>query len=288
MSNTETDLAGTIAKVITEGNLKLFTQAERIAYYEKVCVTLGLNPLTRPFEYIDLNGRLMLYARKEASEQLRMIHGVSIERVEREVIDDVCYVTAYAKNKAGRTDSDVGAVGLVHPDRFFDDVSNRWRDNPKAGQPLSGEDLANAIMKATTKAKRRVTLSICGLSMLDETEIESVNNAVPASFTDPIPLPQAANTPAPAPSAANAETGPVPSETRPEAQLALIPDADVSEKVVGEVKKFCERLGKTRAWNGALDYVRRQYSGNEQLYAVQRITALRQELEAADAQQTAA
>jgi len=42
---------------------------------------------------------------------------------------------------------------------------------------LQGESLANALMKAETKAKRRVTLSICGLGMLDETEIGSIPTA---------------------------------------------------------------------------------------------------------------
>ena len=32
----------------------------------------------------------------------------------------------------------------------------------------------NAKLKAITKAKRRVTLSICGLGFLDETEIETI------------------------------------------------------------------------------------------------------------------
>jgi hypothetical protein len=42
---------------------------------------------------------------------------------------------------------------------------------------LRGEALANAIMKAETKAKRRATLSICGLGFLDETEIETIPDA---------------------------------------------------------------------------------------------------------------
>src|SRR5690606_24912460 len=37
--------------------------------------------------------------------------------------------------------------------------------------------LANAYMKAETKAKRRVTLSICGLGWLDETETETIPDA---------------------------------------------------------------------------------------------------------------
>jgi hypothetical protein len=40
---------------------------------------------------------------------------------------------------------------------------------------LKGEARANAFMKAETKAKRRVTLSICGLGILDETEIDSID-----------------------------------------------------------------------------------------------------------------
>ena len=37
---------------------------------------------------------------------------------------------------------------------------------------LTGVDLANAIMKTETKAKRRATLSICGMGLLDELEVE--------------------------------------------------------------------------------------------------------------------
>ena len=46
---------------------------------------------------------------------------------------------------------------------------------------LNCDDLANAFMKAETKAKRRVTLSICGLGILDETEIETIKNVTPVT-----------------------------------------------------------------------------------------------------------
>src|SRR5690606_25662498 len=39
---------------------------------------------------------------------------------------------------------------------------------------LKGEALANLRMKAVTKAKRRVTLSICGLGILDESELDTL------------------------------------------------------------------------------------------------------------------
>jgi hypothetical protein len=48
---------------------------------------------------------------------------------------------------------------------------------------LSGKEIANAIMAATTKAKNRVTLALAGLGMLDESEItvRATTTALPAA-----------------------------------------------------------------------------------------------------------
>lgn len=146
-----------IERVFVSGDLSVLTPEQRIAYYLKVCESLGLNPMTRPFEYLKLSGRLVLYARRDATDQLRRVHGVSIEITDRARIDDVYIVTARAVDRDGRFDTATGAV----------DVGG-----------LKGEALANAMMRAETKAKRRVTLSICGLGVLDETEVESVSDAV--------------------------------------------------------------------------------------------------------------
>lgn len=144
--------------VIIKGDLAKMLPQERANYYNMVCQSIGLNPLTRPFEYITLNGKLTLYARKDATEQLRKIYGVGITRLDKETIEGVFCVSAYATDREGRMDSDIGAVNI---------------------QGLKGEGLANAMMKAITKAKRRVTLSICGLGMLDESEVDSIPNAMP-------------------------------------------------------------------------------------------------------------
>lgn len=145
-----------IERVIVAGDLSKLSAEDRWSYYQGVCQSLGLNPFTRPFEYITLNGKLTLYAKKDCADQLRKLHGVSIEVVSRERIDDVYVVTARAIGRDGRHDEEIGAVSLGN---------------------LRGDALANALMKATTKAKRRVTLSICGLGMLDETEVESIPGA---------------------------------------------------------------------------------------------------------------
>jgi hypothetical protein len=150
------DLPATVENVLINGDLSKLNPAERVSYYKAVCDSVGLNSLTRPFEYITLNGRLTLYARKDATDQLRSIHGVSIKIVGREVVQDCYVVTAQATMPSGRTDESIGAVPAT----------------------AKGDALANSLMKSETKAKRRVTLSICGLGMLDETEIETVPNAV--------------------------------------------------------------------------------------------------------------
>lgn len=139
-----------VEQVIVKGNLAELTVEGRIAYYNLVCQSTGLNPLTRPFEFIMLNGKLVLYAKRDATDQLRKIHGVSIPSLKSEQIGDLLIVTVQATDKHGRTDTATGAVNL---------------------KGKVGDDLANAMMKAETKAKRRVTLSLCGLGMLDETEV---------------------------------------------------------------------------------------------------------------------
>jgi hypothetical protein len=145
-----------IEKVLMEGNLAPLKPEQRVAYYNALCQSLGLNPLTTPFEYINLNGKLRLYAKKDATDQLRRIYDVSIKIAAREVLDGVYVVTSQAHLPSGREDESTGAVTV---------------------KGKSGEDLANAWMKAETKSKRRVTLSICGLGLLDDSEVEGVRGA---------------------------------------------------------------------------------------------------------------
>ena len=142
--------------IIADGDLSKLTAKQRVEYYQKTCESLGLNPITRPFEYQKFNGKIVLYARKECSEQLRFLHKVSIVKMEKEIINDCYVVTSYAETADGKKDVATGAVSI-------------------AG--LKGEALSNAMMKSETKSKRRATLSICGLGFTDESEISSIPNS---------------------------------------------------------------------------------------------------------------
>lgn len=156
----ELDDAGIMERVLIVGDLSKLTTDERVAYYGAVCRSVGLNPLTKPFDYINLNGKLVLYAKKDCSEQLRNIHSVSIESITAQILEGIYVVTAQARNLKGRIDASTGAVAI---------------------DSLKGEARANAMMKAETKAKRRVTLSICGLGLPDESELEDVSREQPIS-----------------------------------------------------------------------------------------------------------
>lgn len=161
---------GAIEKVLISGDLAPLTAEQRVEYYNAVCKAVGLNPLTKPFDYIQLNGKLALYANKGCAEQLRANRSISISVKDAKQVGDVYLVVVEASDDKGRIDSSTGAVSI---------------------KGLIGDALANAFMKCETKAKRRVTLSICGLNMLDETETETetIPNAIPAQVQIQEPRP---------------------------------------------------------------------------------------------------
>ena len=142
-----------VDKVVIGGDLADLDAVQRAEYYNAVCRSVGLNPLTKPFEYLNLNGKLRLYALRDCADQLRRLHGISIYIANREQMSDIYVVTARAEDRQGREDESTGAVTVGN---------------------LKGDALANALMKAETKAKRRVTLSIAGLGSLDETELDTI------------------------------------------------------------------------------------------------------------------
>jgi hypothetical protein len=162
-------VANVIERVIIQGDLSGLTAEQRVVYYNRVCDSIGVNPDTQPFEYVIYQGKLKLYARRDCADQLRKIHGINIEIVSQELSDGLLSIHVRAKDKTGRVDEDLGVVP-------FSDA-------------LKGEIRANTVMKAITKAKRRVTLSIAGLGFLDETEVEDIPGAKLLDQKPPAPAP---------------------------------------------------------------------------------------------------
>jgi hypothetical protein len=112
----------------------------------------------------------VLYLDRSGAQQLNKLHAVSHEVRSRELLEapQVYQVTARASLPDGRYTDSIGAVNIGG---------------------LKGEAFANAIMKAETKAKRRATLDLLGLGMMDETEVETIPGATvaPAPITEAAP-----------------------------------------------------------------------------------------------------
>jgi hypothetical protein len=157
--------------VLIQGDLSPLTPEQRLDYYKAVCKSLGLNTLTVPFGYIlfkdkeadNAPAKLALYAKKDCAEQLRKIHRVSVVpgTTKRLIDEDYATVEIALRDATGRTDVATGMVYL-------------WKKYQGKSYRLTGQRLADAVMKAETKAKRRGTLSICGLGILDEMDLESI------------------------------------------------------------------------------------------------------------------
>jgi hypothetical protein len=215
--------------VIVKGDLAKLTPDERVRYYGAVCESVGLNPLTKPFEYITLNNKLTLYALRNCTDQLRTIHGVSVDELTEAQHEGVYVVTAKVRNRDGRTDIAKGVVAIAN---------------------LKGEVLANAMMKAETKAKRRATLSLCGLGFLDETEVADV----PITHRRPPPPapnamlqldPETGEVPPPAPNNAMAEQAASP-DTETDAGGAALSFEDMAREAAMRGEAVFKTFYKSR------------------------------------------
>lgn len=155
--------AEVIESVAISGDLSKLTAEQRVAYYIRTCESLGLNPYTKPFDYIwlgkDQERKLVLYAKKDATDQIRAAKRISITDLTPATVPEGLFgIVAHARTPDGREDTATGIVSIAS-----------WE-----GKALKGDMLANALMKAETKAKRRVTLSLAGLGIIDESEVASI------------------------------------------------------------------------------------------------------------------
>lgn len=175
--------ASALEKVLLQGDLSALTSEQRITYYRELCASLDLNPLTKPFEYLELKGpggkvSLTLYTKKDCTDQLRNKRNVSCKIVSRETVEGVYIVTARASTPEGREEESIGAVPIQKEGgRWTTDNGQKRFEADGTFIPLRPEERANAMMKAETKAKRRATLSLFGLGFSDESEIDQIRGA---------------------------------------------------------------------------------------------------------------
>jgi hypothetical protein len=146
-----------LASIVLNGDLSNLSPTQKVAYYRIFCQRLGLDPVSQPFKLLKLNGKEILYCDRTGAQQLNKIHEISHAISSREVVAGCFVVTARASTPKGRFTDSIGAVSV---------------------ERAQGESMANAMMKAETKAKRRATLDLLGLGILDESEANAIPGAV--------------------------------------------------------------------------------------------------------------
>lgn len=228
------------SSIVLRGDLSGLNEDQKKQYYLYRCKQVGLDPAAKPFDLLTLNGKQILYANASATQQLCALHKLSTQITHRERVDGIYLVSVRVTGSDGRVSENQGAV----------DVGN-----------LVGERLANAILKATTKAIRRSVLAHCGLGMLDETEVETI----PQARVEPMVVTE---TPAPI----TVEEKPEPITTTGIA--FMLPNTDKAYKYFANDEEFvdgylamvdqimesqklnaAEKLSKITALEGANDFV---------------------------------
>jgi hypothetical protein len=147
-----------INALVLKGDTSKLTIEQKTQYYNAVCQTVGLNPATRPFEFLNFQGKEVLYPNKQCAEQLRSIKRISLGGPKISFQENLIMVEITATDSNGRTDTDYGIV----------DTAGRDKSLSRADQ----------IAKAITKAKRRVTFSICGLGFFNDRPEEGEEVAI--------------------------------------------------------------------------------------------------------------
>lgn len=153
MANDRALTAAVVASLVLNGDISGLNPVQKAVYYVERCRQLGLDPRSKPFQVLKLNGKEILYADKGAADQLAKIHNVN-----RRITDgpkviklggrDVVFCQCEASLPNGRCEMDVAT--------------------------LPAGDFDNVLMKVTTKVKRRATLALLGLGMLDESELSTI------------------------------------------------------------------------------------------------------------------
>lgn len=189
-----------IESLVLKGDLSNLAPEEQVQYVHDLCRSLGLNPAASPFVLLRLNGKLVCYPRRECTDQLAALHVIT-----REITEGPSTMTvdgtklAFARCRAtwkGRTETAIATLPL--------------------------QDLANVLMKVESKAKRRATLSILGLGVMNEMQEQGADE-------------QAEAQPYPSSGAPPPDTTPLPPPSPPKAALPAPPtEAKAAEPSEGE------------------------------------------------------
>lgn len=151
-----------VYSLVIDGDLSKLSEDQIVGYYYHRCELLGVDPGEKPFDLIRLSGKLVLYLTKSGAAALTRVNQLSVEIIDKGWDGEMYIVQARATTSSGRYADDLGVVDLG--------------DERSLTRP-------NAMMKAATKAKRRAIIAVCGIGLLDESEVDGLRGAERVSIT---------------------------------------------------------------------------------------------------------
>ena len=145
-----------LESLVLRGDIAGLSPAQKVQHYLGMCRILGLDPATQPLAYLKLSGKEVLYVTRGATDRLAAMHGLNREIIDGPRVMDLAgtklvYAVCRATLPGGRYETATATVPMTDP--------------------------VNVLMKCETKCKRRATLAILGLGLLDETETETIPGA---------------------------------------------------------------------------------------------------------------
>jgi hypothetical protein len=141
------------------GNVSQLNDTEKDFVLSKLCERYDLDPILRPFDLISFRGVAKFYMTASATNQLADKKKLSrkVVSIELDAEKMIARCSVQVSDPSGRCEDSNAfiSIGKYLPPS---------KDNPVMKKVLlDGEDLANALLKLETKAKRRATLSFFGI-----------------------------------------------------------------------------------------------------------------------------
>ena len=161
-------------------DLESMSEVQRQQYLKSLCAYLGVpdNLNLISLVYLDEQdgpARLVAYAKRGAAEAIRSNLGVTVSSLTNQMLNGSVVFSASGIDKNGRQEVAIGSKYI---------------------QGLSGTELDDAVMTASTRALRRLSLQFTGTGILDESEVNQRKTIHVSAVPVPAqPIAEPSNTP---------------------------------------------------------------------------------------------
>lgn len=235
-----------MAKLVIRHDLHTLDAAQLKQYLRDVSEHIGIDPDLDALDAIWMpnesgNGQsLVVYARRGTAEILRNKLGIDVDSLTSEVIDGSIVFTAKGHN--------------THPDTGRP-LRTEVAIGSKYIRGIEGKAKDDAIMTASTRALRRLTMQFTTLGILDESEVAAVKAeappANPAAAATLAPNPMPAVFAQPTVPANNTPGKPV--DAKPAETPAPAPPVSLKEPFLGQQAQIDEAMTKVAAKQAATE-----------------------------------